>query len=50
LVLESRSVGGPGEERRRLLAWDVIGARLWRVGEVQAAEDQPSGFTGIYAL
>ena len=50
LVLESRSVVGPGEERWRLLAWDVIGARLWRVGDVEAAEDQPSGFTGIYAL
>ena len=50
LVLESRSVDGRVGERRRLLAWDVIGARLWRVGEVEAAVDAPPGFTGLFAI
>lgn len=51
LVLESRSADRPsGEQRRRLLAWDVIGARLWRVAEVEAAVDVPSGFSGLYAI
>lgn len=50
LVLESRSLDRQVGERRRLLAWDVIGARLWRVGEVEPAADGPGGFTGIFTI
>jgi hypothetical protein len=51
LLLESRSypvTGAPATVR--ILAWDVIGARLWRVAEVQDAEPGQGGFSGIYAL
>ena len=46
LLLESR-VG----ETTRVLAWDVIGGRLHRVGQVAAAtEDAAVGFTGAWCL
>jgi hypothetical protein len=50
LVLESRSTSDGGPPRGRLLAWDVIGARLWRVGEVEAPDDSEGGFTGRFAI
>jgi len=51
LLLESRSFRGSDRgAHRRILSWDVIGARLWRVAEVEPASDAPSGFTGLYAI
>ncbi len=52
VLLESRSVGRDGPVRR-LLAWDVIEGRMYRVAELDAvarysADAQP--FTGAWAL
>jgi hypothetical protein len=52
LLLESRSFADARSEAVvRVLAWDVIGARLWRVADVEAAAgDTEGGFTGVYAI
>ena len=51
LVLESRSFPGLSESPTlRLLAWDVIGGGLSRVGEVGPVRAVGNGFTGSYAL
>ena len=51
VVLESRSFPGLSESPTlRLLAWDVIGGGLSRVGEVGPVRGAANGFTGAYAL
>ena len=51
VVLESRSFPGLSESPTlRLLAWDVIGGGLSRVGEVGPVRPVGNGFTGAYAL
>ena len=51
VVLESRSFAGLSESPTlRLLAWDVIGGVLSRVGEVGPVRPTGDGFTGSYAL
>jgi hypothetical protein len=51
LVLESRSFAGrSARPTLRLLAWDVIGGGLSRVGEVGPVGTEAGGFTGAYAL
>ncbi|WP_299447975.1 hypothetical protein [uncultured Phycicoccus sp.] len=54
VLLESRSVGGVfPDPATRVLAWDVITDRLYRVGEVDRPHrDAPDeqGFTGVWAL
>ncbi|MDF3046283.1 MAG: hypothetical protein K0R30_2511, partial [Ornithinibacter sp.] len=34
----------------RLLAWDVIGGSLFRIGEVGPVRPVEGGFTGAYSL
>lgn len=51
LLLESRSQrDGAAAPTVRILAWDVIGAQLWRVADVQDADPAQGGFSGTYAL
>jgi hypothetical protein len=51
LLLESRSSTATDvAPTARILAWDVIGARLWRVAEVQEPGTGQGGFSGIYAI
>ena len=51
VVLESRSYQGLSESPTlRLLAWDVIGGSLSRVGEVGPVRAAGNGFTGAHAL
>ena len=51
VILESRSER-PGFQGtvRRILAWDVIGARLWQVADLEAAARGMGQFSGTYAL
>ena len=51
LLFESRSErpGLPGTVRR-VLAWDVIGARLWQVADVDRAGRGVGDFSGSYTL
>lgn len=51
LLLESRSYRGSDRgAHRRILAWDVIGARLFRVADVEGSVTGTGGFTGLYAI
>ncbi|WP_392545257.1 hypothetical protein [Oryzobacter telluris] len=51
VILESRSFAGlSARPTLRLLAWDVIGGGLSRVGEVGPVGTNAGGFTGSYAL
>lgn len=51
VLLESRSYPGlSADPTLRLLAWDVIGGSLFRVGEVGPVRSTGDGFTGAYAL
>ncbi len=51
VVLESRSFSGiTALPTLRLLAWDVIGGSLFRIGEVGPVRPNEGGFTGAYAL
>ena len=51
LLMESRSER-PGFQGtvRRVLAWDVIGARLWQVADVDPAGSGVGDFSGRFAL
>ncbi len=51
VILESRSFSGmTALPTLRLLAWDVIGGSLFRIGEVGPVRPVEGGFTGAYAL
>jgi hypothetical protein len=51
LLLESRAFPGmTSGPRLRLLAWDVIGGSVSRIGEVGPVNPTEGGFTGAYAL
>ena len=51
VLLESRSFSGiTALPTLRLLAWDVIGGSLFRIGEVGPVRPIEGGFTGAYAL
>jgi len=51
VLFTSRTFSDPGTTTTlRLLAWDVIDGRLWRVSELGPVSSLPGGFTGDVAL
>jgi hypothetical protein len=51
VLFESRSERASfGVTVRRVLAWDVPGARLWRIADLERATEGAGEFTGSYAV